>query len=57
MKKPYMCTITGSSERECTLIILFQLYGSKPGFFNVIYFGRKTNPILMQLKTILKQPI
>ena len=33
MKKPYMCTIIGSSGWEFVLIILFQLYGSKAGLF------------------------
>ena len=28
-----MHTIIGSSGRDCILIILFQLYGSKAGFF------------------------
>ena len=29
MKKPYLRTIIASSERDCVLIILFQLYDSK----------------------------
>ena len=33
MKKLYMCTIIGSSGRDCVLIILFQFYGSKAGLF------------------------
>ena len=33
MIKPYMPTITGSSGRDCVLIILFQLYGFKAGLF------------------------
>ena len=33
MKKLFMCTIIGSSGRDCGLIILFQLYGSTAGFF------------------------
>ena len=28
-----MCTIIGSSGRDCVLIILFQLYGSRAGHF------------------------
>ena len=32
-KKPYMGTIVGSFERNCVLIILFQLYGSEAGLF------------------------
>ena len=33
MKKPYLRTIEGSSGKDCVLIILFQLYGSKAGLF------------------------
>ena len=33
MKKPYMGTIIRSSGRDFVLIILFQLYGSKPWHF------------------------
>ena len=33
MKKPQIGTIIGSSGRDCVLIILFQLYGSKARFF------------------------
>ena len=33
MEKPNMCTIIGSSGRDCVLITLFQLYGSKAGLF------------------------
>ena len=41
MKKPYLCTIIGSSGRDCVLIILFELYGSKTGFFegNLFWVG------------------
>ena len=39
MKKLYMCTIIGSSWRNCVLIILFQLYGSNGGFFECNLFG------------------
>ena len=28
-----MCTIIGSSRRDCVLMILFQLYGSRAGLF------------------------
>ena len=54
-----MYTVIGSSERDCVLVILFQLYGSKAGFLKVIYCGwvnmtpqpsytgRRTNPILI----------
>ena len=31
MKKPYIHTAAGFSGRECILIILFQLYGSRAG--------------------------
>ena len=56
-----MDTIIGSSGRDCgTLIILFQLDGSKTSFFEGFFFvggsvepspkfhtGRKTNPVLV----------
>ena len=54
-----MRTIIGSPGRDCVLIILFQLYGSKAGHFQGNLFwvgqydspnnhiGRKTNPILI----------
>ena len=37
-----MRTIIGSSGRDCVLIILFQLYGSKAGFFegNLLWMGQ-----------------
>ena len=38
MKKLYMRTIIGYSGRDCVLIILFQLYGSKTGPFQVNLF-------------------
>ena len=59
MKKLYMRTIIGYSGRDCVLIILFQLYGSKTGPFQVnlfwlgkydppnLHIGRRTNPILI----------
>ena len=42
MKKPYMHTIIGSSGRDCVLIILFQLYGSKARLFeyNLFWVGQ-----------------
>ena len=53
--------------RDYVSIILFQLYGPKFGRFqgNLFWvghppqssFGRKTNPISIQLYTVLKQPI
>ena len=33
MKKLYMHTIIGSPGRDCILIILFQVYGSRDGLF------------------------
>ena len=52
MKKLYMCTIIGYSGRDCVLIMLFQLYGSKAGLFQVDLFWvgkkrRRTNQILI----------
>ena len=50
MKKLYMCTIIGSSERDCVLIILFQLFASKAGLLEgslLVYIGRRTTPILI----------
>ena len=45
MKKPYMGTIIGSSGRDCVLIILILLYGSKAGHFegNLIMMGQYDN--------------
>ena len=66
MKKQYMRTIIGSSGRDCVLIMLFQLYGSKTGLFEGnlfwmdqyyppnLHIGRKNNPVLIYLNTILK---
>ena len=58
MKKPYMHTIIGSSERDCVLMVLFHLYGTKAEHFKVIcsewvninpphdrHIGRRANPI------------
>ena len=42
MKEQSMCTIVDSSERDCVLIMALRL-----GFLNLIYFGRKTIPIVM----------
>ena len=39
MKKLYMHAIIGSSGKDCVLIILFQLDGSMPGLFKVLYSG------------------
>ena len=46
MKKPYMCTIIGSSGWEFVLIILFQLYGSKAGLFDsdLFWVGQYDSP-------------
>ena len=53
-----MHIILGSSGRDCVLMILFQFYGSKAGFFQGnllwvgqynpnLHIGRKTNPVLI----------
>ena len=50
MKKLYMRTIIGSSERDCVLIVLFQLFASKAGILEgslLVYIGRRTTPILI----------
>ena len=60
MKKLYMTTVKGSSGRDCVLIILFELYGSKSAFFKSnlfwvghyntplnLHIGSRTNPILI----------
>ena len=59
MKKPYIHTIIGSPGRDCILIILYQLYGSKSGLFEgnlfwvgqyyspSLYIERRINPILI----------
>ena len=70
MKKQFMRTVIGSSGRDCVLIILFQLCVSKAGLFERNFFwvghydsllnlniGRRTNPILIKLNTILTQHI
>ena len=46
MKKPYVRTITGSSGRDCVLIIQFQLYGSKVGLFEdgLFWVGQYDSP-------------
>ena len=63
-----MGTITVSSGRDCVLIILFLLYGSKAGHFegNLIMMGqydnqpsywKKNESNIIQLNTIHKQHI
>ena len=59
MKKLYMRTIIGFSERDWVLIILFQFYGTKAGLFDGdllqvgqyeslnLHTGRKTTPVLV----------
>ena len=46
MKKLYMRTNIGSSERGSVLIILYQLYGSKAGLFdgNLLWAGQYDPP-------------
>ena len=46
IKKLYMYTIIGSSGRDCVLIILFQLYGSKAGLFedNLFWLDQYDHP-------------
>ena len=55
-------------EKVCVLIIFFQLYGSRlfeDALFRVglydpipnVHIGRRTNPVLILLNKILKQPI
>ena len=39
MKKRFMRTTIGSSGKDCVLIVLFQLYGSKTELFKVLYSG------------------
>ena len=51
-----MRTIIGSSWRECVLIILFQLYGSKGGFFecNLCEVGQYDSPtFILEEETLL----
>ena len=59
-----MRSIIDSSGRDCVLIILFRLYGSKAGLFGVNLFWvrqydphpsywKKTNPILIYLMQFL----
>ena len=49
LKKPYLRTIIGSSERYCILIILFQLYYSKAGHFehNLFWVGQYDHSIII----------
>ena len=46
IKKLYMYTIIGSSGRDCVLIILFQLYGSKAKLFdgNLLWLDQYDHP-------------
>ena len=44
MKKPSMCTIIGSSGRDCLLIILFQIYGTKDEEGNLFWVGQYDHP-------------
>ena len=60
---------TYNSGQDCALITLFRLYDSKAGLFEDNLFwvrqydstnlhnGRRTNPLITYLNTILKQPI
>ena len=66
-----MHLIMGSSGRDCVLVFLLQFHGFKARLFEGQFFGnfcesawslslhigRNTNPILMQLNTIYKQPV
>ena len=49
MKKPYMPIMIGPSGRDCVLITLFQLYGSKAGLFegNSFWVGQCDLPTFM----------
>ena len=58
MKKLYMCIIIGSSGRDCVLIILFQLYVFKAGFFEGNSFWvdqHDPHPPIFELKDELIQ--
>ena len=58
MKKQYMRTITGSSGRDCVLIILFQLYGTKAGIFkegNLFWVGHYDHFLIFILEEELIQ--
>ena len=49
MKKPYMCTIKGSSGRDCVLITLLQLYSSRGwlvegDLFWVVHYDHPPSP-------------
>ena len=65
-----MHKIIGSSGRDCVLVIGFQFNGSTTGLFESnlfwvdqydpflkIHIGRRTNPFILYLNAILKQPI
>ena len=51
MKKPNMPTVTGSSGRDCVLIILFKLYGSRAGLFksNLFWVGHYDTPLNLHI--------
>ena len=46
MKKSYMHTIISASRRDCALVTLIQIYGSKAGFFegNLFWVGKYDPP-------------
>ena len=46
IKNPYIPIITGSSEGDCVLVILVQLYGSMAGLFegNLFWVGQYDPP-------------
>ena len=50
MKKSYMHTIIGPSERDCVSIILLQLYGSNAGLFE----GRSVWPPTFILEELIQ---
>ena len=56
MKKTYMHTIIGSSERDFVLIILFQIYGFKTGLYenNLFWVGQYDLPPFI-LEEVLTQ--
>ena len=47
-----MCTIKGSPGRDCDLIILFQLYGTKAGLFegNLFWVGQYDHFTIFRLE-------
>ena len=54
MKKLYMRTIIGSSGRDCVLIILFQLHGSKTGLFEANIQGGSLWPLTVILAELIQ---